>query len=86
MIITICFGMTDTEITDILLEINPWWRGLSASIGIIREQYLLKIIKYTETGEITVLNGVRRSGKTTLLHQTIEYMVKQGKTQKVSYL
>ncbi len=74
--------MTDTTITDILTEFNPWWRGAAESTGIRRERYLSKIIQYADTGEITVLNGVRRSGKTTLLHQTIEYMIAGGKNPK----
>ena len=43
--------------------------------GIIREKYFLKIRKYLDTGEILVLNGVRRSGKTTILFQTVDELV-----------
>ena len=74
--------MTDTTITDILTEYNPWWVKAQENTGIVREKYLSKIIKYARTGEITVLNGVRRSGKTTLLHQTIEYMTAHGKNPR----
>ena len=56
---------------DTLIELNPWWRNDSIPIGIQRELYLQRIKKYLSTGEIVVLSGVRRSGKTTLLHQTI---------------
>lgn len=74
--------MTDTILSDLLLEFNPWWNGVSENTGIVREQYLSKIIQYSDTGEITVLNGVRRSGKTTLLRQTIEHLINQGQNPK----
>ena len=60
-----------------LIELNPWWHGDSIPLGISRELYLQRIKKYLATGEIVVLNGVRRSGKTTLLHQTISYLINE---------
>ncbi|EHQ36591.1 ATP-binding protein [Methanoplanus limicola] len=60
---------------DLLVSLNPWWRGEMLKTGIIREKYFLKIRKYLDTGEILVLNGVRRSGKTTILFQTVDELV-----------
>ena len=62
---------------DTLIELNPWWRDDSIPMGVRRELYLQRIKKYLATGEIVVLNGVRRSGKTTLLHQTISYLINE---------
>jgi len=63
-------------ILDALLRLNPWWYGESVQSGIPRDEYLSKIQRYATTGEIIVIAGVRRSGKTTLLYQTIDYLLK----------
>jgi len=63
-------------ILEALIRLNPWWYGESVPSGIPRNEYLLPIQRYIPTGEIIVLAGVRRSGKTTLLYQTIDYLLK----------
>lgn len=74
--------MPEPELTQYLLDRNPWWSGSLSSPGIRREKYLKKIRQYIDTGEITVLNGIRRSGKTTLLLQTIYDRIEQGADPK----
>lgn len=74
--------MNNNKLYDILLSYNPWWTGDYNPTGITREPYLKKIIKFAETKEIIVLNGIRRSGKTTLLLHTIHRMIQQGKNPK----
>lgn len=64
-----------TKYLDLLVSLNPWWREESFETGIIRKKYFEKIRKYLDTGEILVLNGVRRSGKTTLIFQIIEDLI-----------
>ncbi|MCX6699220.1 MAG: AAA family ATPase, partial [Methanomicrobiales archaeon] len=64
-------------ILEALIRLNPWWYGESVPSGIPRNEYLLPIQRYATTGEIIVLAGVRRSGKTTLLYQTIDYLLKR---------
>lgn len=54
---------------------NPWWTGSSFESGRERKKYLEKIDRLTETGEIIVLSGVRRSGKTTLLYQAVRQLI-----------
>lgn len=44
-------------------------------MGVPRQQYLKKIQTYLSTPEIIVLSGVRRSGKTTLMYQTINWLI-----------
>lgn len=63
-------------IIEALIRLNPWWYGESVPSGIPRDKYLSKIQRYLTTGEIVVLAGVRRSGKTTLLYQTIDHLIK----------
>ncbi|MDD3136873.1 MAG: ATP-binding protein [Methanoregula sp.] len=64
-----------SSILETLTSLNPWWRGTIPDAGIPREKYLPRLMKYLDTGEIVVLSGVRRSGKTTLLHQTIRELL-----------
>lgn len=60
----------------LLTALNPWWSGRPFDAGILREKYFTKIQKYLGTGEIVVLTGVRRSGKTTLLFQVIDDLIR----------
>ena len=64
-----------TTLFELLTTLNPWWTGLGFETGKPRYSYFSKIQRYLETGEIMVLSGVRRSGKTTLLFQTIKYLI-----------
>lgn len=64
-----------TEILDVLVKLNPWWSEKGFETGIPRNKYFSKIKKFLTTGEIVVLSGVRRSGKTTLLYQTIHDLI-----------
>lgn len=63
-------------IIEALIRLNPWWYGESVPAGILRDGYLSKIHQYATTGEIIVLAGVRRAGKTTLLYQTIDHLIR----------
>lgn len=47
-----------------------------------REFYLNKLSKYRDTGEIKVITGIRRSGKTVLLKQLIEELKNDGIPEK----
>ena len=64
---------------DILAAQNPWWSGrdFSMQAGICRDRYFKKIRAYYDSGEIVVINGVRRSGKTTLLMQMIQDLINE---------
>ncbi|MFA5332842.1 MAG: ATP-binding protein [Methanoregula sp.] len=63
-------------ILEALIRLNPWWYGESVPAGIPRDRYLFKIQQYATTGEIIVIAGVRRAGKTTLLYQTIDHFIR----------
>ena len=58
---------------------NPWWSGQPFDSGRERQKYLTEIQRYLKTGEILVLSGVRRAGKTTLLYQTIRLLLEEKK-------
>ena len=63
-------------VLDLLVALNPWWSNKPFEAGIRRETYFAKIQKYLKTNEIVVLTGVRRSGKTTLLFQIIDDLIR----------
>lgn len=67
------------DLLELLVALNPWWSGRDFDTGVRRDRYLSKIKRYCTTGEIVVLSGVRRSGKTTLLYQMIrDLILKEG--------
>lgn len=63
------------DLLELLVALNPWWSGRDFDTGVRRDRYLSKIKRYCATGEIVVLSGVRRSGKTTLLYQMIRDLI-----------
>jgi len=72
--------MDETTIIDVLKRWNPWVMEISA--GIERPEYLQKISPYLERKEIIVLKGVRRSGKSTIMKQLINRLIKDGADRK----
>jgi hypothetical protein len=71
---------------EILASQNPWWTGTPFERGHEREDYLKTIGRFVKTGEIVVLSGVRRSGKTTLLFQTIQMLIKKCRVPQTNIL
>ena len=63
-----------------LAEWNPWWenKGLISELkGKPREKYSF-LLKSVDIKEITVILGVRRSGKSTLMYQIIDNLLSRG--------
>ncbi len=57
---------------------NYWWQTKSVEPvdkGNTRQEYLDKIIALSELERIICLSGIRRSGKTTILYQYIDYLL-----------
>jgi uncharacterized protein len=72
------YNMND-EIISTLIEWNPWIEGdfPEELLGIEREY---DIIQYLAVPEIKILEGVRRSGKSTLLYQIARQGIRLGKS------
>jgi len=68
--------MNSNQIIETLLLWNFWER--TPETGIPRDEYLTRIRKYLTTDEIVTLTGVRRSGKSTLLLQVLNGLIKDG--------
>ncbi|MCL5985459.1 MAG: ATP-binding protein [Actinobacteria bacterium] len=62
---------------ELLLEQNQWWSGNKKieRTGILREFYLNQLKKFNDSSLITVLTGIRRCGKSTLLYQNIQHLL-----------
>lgn len=62
-------------------EMNPWWKA-----GKVKEEFAFlykrelfqEILKYLELRQIIGIVGLRRVGKTTLLYQLIDYLIKRN--------
>lgn len=63
------------QLLEVLEKLNPWWQERPYETGIPRDTYLHKIRGCLKTREILVVTGVRRSGKTVLLYQTIHDLI-----------
>jgi len=67
-----------------LNEWNPWWENaelINKLQGKYREEYA-PLINSIEIKEITIITGVRRSGKSTIMYQMISNLLKKGISPK----
>ncbi|MEM4397073.1 MAG: ATP-binding protein [Candidatus Woesearchaeota archaeon] len=73
------------ELINILEDWNLWSHEIET--GIIRETYLKNILPYIERKEILAIKGIRRSGKSTLMKQIMQMLLKKGiKKEQLLYL
>jgi len=63
---------------DILYRSNPWWTEDFRAPGIKREDYLSKLYNLKNTKDVVLITGLRRVGKTTLMYQLIELLIKNN--------
>ncbi len=66
------------DLETIFIRFNPWWLETYEAPGILRENYLHLLEQEIKEKHITFVMGLRRVGKTTLLRQTIEHLLKNG--------
>ena len=73
------------KVLELLKKWNPWEKEIAA--GIRREEYLKKILPYVERREVLALKGIRRSGKSTILLQIMEELLRSGiENKQILYL
>ena len=68
--------LTKEEIFEVLTDWNYWDRPLPATV--IRQSYEEEIARKAASGEILILKGVRRSGKSTLLINEMKRLTAGG--------
>jgi len=64
-----------------IIERNAWWvtgKVPEALLGIQRTEYLEKITERLKDRKILAVLGIRRSGKSTLLYQSISWLLAEG--------
>jgi predicted AAA+ superfamily ATPase len=69
----------------ILKRYNPWWSEEFEQEGILRENHLNRISKLRKTKDVVFIVGLRRVGKTTLMHQFIRQLINDIDPKKVVY-
>ncbi len=68
-----------------IIERNPWWASGNVPeglIGIKRREYLGKIAERLKDRKLLAILGIRRSGKSTLIYQSIKYLLDNGTDPK----
>ena len=68
-----------------IIERNPWWISGSVPgelIGITRREYLGKIEDRLKDQKLLAILGIRRSGKSTLIYQSIKFLLQNGADPK----
>ncbi len=68
-----------------IIERNPWWISGSVPgelIGITRREYLGKIEERLKDQKLLAILGIRRSGKSTLIYQSIKFLLQNGADPK----
>jgi len=68
-----------------IIERNPWWASGNVPeelIGINRKEYIGKITERLKDQKILAILGIRRSGKSTLIYQSIKYLLDNGTDPK----
>lgn len=68
--------MDKNELLTILADWNFW--GGSVNTGLLREDYVDKIRHGLETGQIIIVTGVRRSGKSIITRQVARSLIDDG--------
>lgn len=71
---------------DILEKFNPWWDGPYPFPGIKRSAYLLKLEQLLDVKDVILITGLRRVGKTTLMHQFIHRLLRHENPKRILYV
>lgn len=76
------FGMGEMQILQTIKKINPWWSTRKVPTSQLEEfqrRELPKILEALRRTEMaTLVIGSRRVGKSVLMYQTIDYLLKSG--------
>ena len=68
-----------------IIEFNPWWEtgSIDREIKSFKRRFLFTALKnYLHKKQIDIIIGLRRVGKTVLMHHLIDYLLTSGVNQK----
>lgn len=74
-----------TSIRDLLVDLNPWWTGDYELEGYKERDLRAELEPFMEQPQIVAVTGLRRVGKTTLLHKLAEDALEDTRPTKVVY-
>jgi len=75
---------TDEKLLNLLMQYNPWWKGISLAEGNVPPHHRFayyeaeKILMHKDLRRFIILSGARRIGKTTIMYQLINKLLKNG--------
>lgn len=73
---------------DSIQDWNPWWDD-PGSIKVLTGRYrddISDLILTLQDPKVTIISGIRRSGKTTLMYQMIEHLLKKVDPHNILFL
>ncbi|MGD2085727.1 MAG: ATP-binding protein [Candidatus Aminicenantes bacterium] len=70
----------------ILYKFNPWWEVEYRSHHIPRERYNRELNESLDTGDIVIITGLRRVGKTSIIKFFIEELLKKVPGDRIFYI
>lgn len=73
------------DIQELLIDLNPWWREEYELEGYRERDLRDEIQPYLDQPQIVALTGLRRVGKTTLMHKLAEEALEEMAPTKVVY-
>lgn len=71
---------------EILQAFNPWWERKFKSDTIPREDYINSMMKEKDERDVVFITGIRRVGKTVIMQQTIERLLKTVEPESILYV
>lgn len=74
------------DISTVLSRFNTWWFESYQPDFIVRKKYINPLETHLNKKTITFLVGLRRVGKTTLMHQLIDILINQKKVNQKNIL
>lgn len=73
------------DIRDLLVDLNPWWRGEFELTGYHERELREEIDRFMDQPQILALTGLRRVGKTTLMRKLAEEALQDLDATRVVY-
>ena len=65
---------------------NDWWFEEIEPESVVREKHLSEILELMDMREAVVLLGIRRSGKSTLMYQLVDRLMKEWSAENICYV
>jgi len=78
--------MLSDKLIAMIREYNPWWEGKTIAVPEYKRLLFANLQKYMETKQILAIVGLRRTGKTVILHQLIKNVLGAGKENAFYFL